>query len=175
VREGGARGGGERGGGERGEARGQEASREEASGEEARREEARGDRRRRAGRMRACKEYSIIEKTIMTQNEQGEYQTLILKQKHYLSSIQELKSSKDEVVEEVFTPASGRSPHSSLSSPQVSVDSPRICFSPLRIKDSIEEEDETGHVIHRCTFAFFSLGGLLSTCTNIQTFKTSNM
>ena len=51
--------------------------------------------------------------------------------------------------EEVFTPASGRSPHSSLSSPQVSVDSPRICFSPLRIKDSIEEEDETGHVIHR--------------------------
>jgi hypothetical protein len=32
---------------------------------------------------------------------------------------------------------------------QVSVDSPRICFSPLLIKDSIEEEDETGHVIHR--------------------------
>ena len=28
-----------------------------------------------------------------------------------------------------------------MSSPQVSVDSPRICFSPLRIKDSIEEED----------------------------------
>ena len=25
---------------------------------------------------------------------------------------------------------------------QVSVDSPRICFSPLRIKDSIEEEDD---------------------------------
>ena len=47
---------------------------------------------------------------------------------------------------EAFSPASGRSPHSSLSSPQVSVDSPRICFSPLRIKDSIEEEDsgETG-------------------------------
>ena len=59
---------------------------------------------------------------------------------------------QEEGGEEVFTPASGRSPHSSLSSPQVSVDSPRICFSPLRIKDSIEEEDETGHVIHRyCT------------------------
>ena len=40
------------------------------------------------------------------------------------------------------SPVSGRSPHSSLSSPQVSVDSPRICFSPLRIKDSIEEADE---------------------------------
>ena len=40
------------------------------------------------------------------------------------------------------SPVSGRSPHSSLSSPQVSVDSPRICFSPLRIKDSIEETDE---------------------------------
>ena len=40
----------------------------------------------------------------------------------------------------IFSPASGRSPHSSMSSPQVSVDSPRICFSPLRIKDSIEEE-----------------------------------
>ena len=51
---------------------------------------------------------------------------------------------------DAFSPASGRSPHSSLSSPQVSVDSPRICFSPLRIKDSIEEEEcgETGHVIH---------------------------
>ena len=57
---------------------------------------------------------------------------------------------QEEGGEEVFSPASGRSPHSSLSSPQVSVDSPRICFSPLRIKDSIEEEDETGHVIHRC-------------------------
>ena len=44
--------------------------------------------------------------------------------------------------EEIFSPASGRSPHSSMSSPQVSVDSPRICFSPLRIKDSIEEEEE---------------------------------
>ena len=42
---------------------------------------------------------------------------------------------------ETFSPASGRSPHSSMSSPQVSVDSPRICFSPLRIKDSIEEEE----------------------------------
>ena len=31
-----------------------------------------------------------------------------------------------------------RSPHSSFSSPQVSVDSPRISFSPLHIKDSIE-------------------------------------
>ena len=40
------------------------------------------------------------------------------------------------------SPASGRSPHSSLSSPQVNADSPRICFSPLRIKDSIEETDE---------------------------------
>lgn len=40
------------------------------------------------------------------------------------------------------SPVSGRSPHSSLSSPQVSVDSPRICFSPLRIKDSIEETEE---------------------------------
>lgn len=55
----------------------------------------------------------------------------------------------DMPVEDVFSPASGRSPHSSLSSPQVSVDSPRICFSPLRIKDSIEEEDAAaGHVIH---------------------------
>ena len=43
---------------------------------------------------------------------------------------------------ELVSPISGRSPHSSLSSPQVSVDSPRICFSPLRIKDSIEEEQE---------------------------------
>ncbi len=40
------------------------------------------------------------------------------------------------------SPVSGRSPHSSLSSPQISVDSPRICFSPLRIKDSIEEAEE---------------------------------
>ena len=46
--------------------------------------------------------------------------------------------------EETFSPASGRSPHSSMSSPQVSVDSPRICFSPLRIKDSIEEEEGVG-------------------------------
>uniref|UniRef100_A0A0K2UYQ1 C2H2-type domain-containing protein n=1 Tax=Lepeophtheirus salmonis TaxID=72036 RepID=A0A0K2UYQ1_LEPSM len=38
---------------------------------------------------------------------------------------------------DVFSPK--RSPH---SSPQVSLDSPRICFSPLRIKDSIEEELE---------------------------------
>ena len=44
--------------------------------------------------------------------------------------------------DDLFSPASGRSPHSSMSSPQVSVDSPRICFSPLRIKDSIEEEEE---------------------------------
>jgi len=51
--------------------------------------------------------------------------------------------------EDVFTPAGGRSPRSSLSSPQVSVESPRICFSPLKIKDSIEEEDETGLVMHR--------------------------
>ena len=49
-----------------------------------------------------------------------------------------------------FSPMSGiRSPHSSLSSPQVGVDSPRICFSPLKIKESIEEEDETGRSIHR--------------------------
>ena len=34
--------------------------------------------------------------------------------------------------QDIFSP--GRSPHSSMSSPQVSVDSPRICFSPLRIK-----------------------------------------
>ena len=34
-----------------------------------------------------------------------------------------------------------RSPASSFSSPQVSVDSPRISFSPLQIKDSIEEEE----------------------------------
>merc|ERR1712223_1421790 len=46
--------------------------------------------------------------------------------------------------DEIFSPASGRSPHSSMSSPQVSVDSPRICFSPLRIKDSIEEEEGVG-------------------------------
>ena len=44
----------------------------------------------------------------------------------------------------IFSPGSGRSPHSSMSSPQVSVDSPRICFSPLRIKDSIEEELDHG-------------------------------
>lgn len=57
----------------------------------------------------------------------------------------------EEVVEgELFSPISGRSPHSSLSSPQVSTDSPRICFSPLRIKDSIEEEEDTnaGMVLH---------------------------
>ena len=42
----------------------------------------------------------------------------------------------------LVSPVSGRSPHSSLSSPQVSVDSPRICFSPLRIKDSVEETNE---------------------------------
>ena len=39
-------------------------------------------------------------------------------------------------------PDHSRSPHSSFSSPQVSVDSPRISFSPLQIKDSIEEEEE---------------------------------
>ena len=41
-----------------------------------------------------------------------------------------------------FSPASGRSPHSSLSSPQVNVDSPRICFSPLKIKDSVGDDDD---------------------------------
>ena len=38
----------------------------------------------------------------------------------------------EEVEHDTFSP--GRSPHSSMSSPQVSVESPRICFSPLRIK-----------------------------------------
>ena len=41
-----------------------------------------------------------------------------------------------------FSPASGRSPHSSLSSPQVNIDSPRICFSPLKIKDSVGDDDD---------------------------------
>jgi hypothetical protein len=41
-----------------------------------------------------------------------------------------------------FSPASGRSPHSSLSSPQVNVDSPRICFSPLKIKDAVADDDD---------------------------------
>ena len=50
----------------------------------------------------------------------------------------------DDGENERFSPASGRSPHSSMSSPQVSVDSPRICFSPLAIKDSIEEEEGSG-------------------------------
>lgn len=50
----------------------------------------------------------------------------------------------DDGENETFSPASGRSPHSSMSSPQISVDSPRICFSPLRIKDSIEEEEGVG-------------------------------
>ena len=45
-----------------------------------------------------------------------------------------------------FSPASGRSPHSSLSSPQVSMDSPRICFSPLKIK---EEEDDSARNMQR--------------------------
>ncbi len=59
-------------------------------------------------------------------------------------------SSCEDHDQDIFSPASGRSPHSSLSSPQVSVDSPRICFSPLRIKDSIEEEDggAAGIVLH---------------------------
>ena len=39
--------------------------------------------------------------------------------------------------EDYFSPLT-----SSFSSPQVSVDSPRISFSPLQIKDSIEEEEE---------------------------------
>ena len=39
----------------------------------------------------------------------------------------------------IFSP--GRSPHSSMSSPQVSVDSPRICFSPLRIKVTVIDID----------------------------------
>ena len=51
---------------------------------------------------------------------------------------------------DAFSPASERSPHSSLSSPHVSVDSARICFSPLHIKNPTEEEEsgETGHVLH---------------------------
>lgn len=54
----------------------------------------------------------------------------------------QLSNSGSQEQHDLFSsPISGRSPHSSLSSPQVSVDSPRICFSPLRIKDSIEEED----------------------------------
>jgi hypothetical protein len=48
-----------------------------------------------------------------------------------------------------FSPASGRSPHSSLSSPQVSMDSPRICFSPLKIKDPIEEEEDPPRNLQR--------------------------
>ena len=43
-----------------------------------------------------------------------------------------LAVNHEEQEQDVFSP--GRSPHSSMSSPQVSVDSPRICFSPLRIK-----------------------------------------
>ena len=57
-------------------------------------------------------------------------------------------STEESLDPEVISPVSGRSPHSSLSSPQVSVDSPRICFSPLRIKDSIEEEEDAGLVLH---------------------------
>jgi hypothetical protein len=50
-----------------------------------------------------------------------------------------------------FSPASGRSPHSSLSSPHVSAaDSPRICFSPLKIRDAaIEDDDEVARGIQR--------------------------
>ena len=43
-----------------------------------------------------------------------------------------LAVNHEEQEQDIFSP--GRSPHSSMSSPQVSVDSPRICFSPLRIK-----------------------------------------
>lgn len=60
------------------------------------------------------------------------------------------QSSVDETQDQdIFSPISGRSPHSSMSSPQVSVDSPRICFSPLRIKDSIEEEGLVLHTLPR--------------------------
>lgn len=60
----------------------------------------------------------------------------------YLSggSSKNLSVHENEHEQDIFSPASGRSPHSSMSSPQVSVDSPRICFSPLRIKDSSIEE-----------------------------------
>jgi len=68
---------------------------------------------------------------------------------HYQSlSVEEHSATQAAGETETFSPVSGRSPHSSLSSPQVSVDSPRICFSPLRIKDSIEEEDQTVAVLH---------------------------
>lgn len=67
----------------------------------------------------------------------------------YPPSLIQSSSTEEPNDPELFSPISGRSPHSSLSSPQVSVDSPRICFSPLRIKDSIEEEDSTaGLVLH---------------------------
>ncbi|XP_071440405.1 uncharacterized protein klu [Hetaerina americana] len=52
----------------------------------------------------------------------------------------------EEEEEDVFSPASSsnKSPHSSAGSPQIpTTDSPKISFSPLRLKDSsIEEEDE---------------------------------
>ncbi|XP_046391368.1 early growth response protein 1-like [Ischnura elegans] len=51
----------------------------------------------------------------------------------------------EEEEEDVFSPASSsnKSPHSSAGSPQIpSTDSPKISFSPLRLKDSSIEEEE---------------------------------
>ncbi|KAG8230318.1 hypothetical protein J437_LFUL000588 [Ladona fulva] len=59
---------------------------------------------------------------------------------------QQLYGAISEEEEDVFSPASSsnKSPHSSAGSPQIpTTDSPKISFSPLRLKDSsIEEEDE---------------------------------
>ena len=62
-------------------------------------------------------------------------------QQQSVGSIEEFCQDEREARYEAL-PDHSRSPHSSFSSPQVSVDSPRISFSPLQIKDSIEEEEE---------------------------------
>ena len=53
-----------------------------------------------------------------------------------------IEESHLENCDEFLSPYQNRSEQSSFSSPQISVESPRISFSPLQIKDSIEEEEE---------------------------------
>ncbi|TRY64061.1 hypothetical protein TCAL_10972 [Tigriopus californicus] len=87
----------------------------------------------------------------------------------------------EEVAEgELFSPISGRSPHSSLSSPQVSTESPRICFSPLRIKDSIEEEEDPNAGMVLNTLPKLSVRGCdsddhCSSRAQVWTDQTSNL
>ena len=52
-----------------------------------------------------------------------------------------IEESHLENSDDFLSPYQNRSPQSSFSSPQISVESQRISFSPLQIKDSIEEEE----------------------------------